>query len=65
MRAMKDLTPDLRAVVYVSCDPASFGRDLRVLLDAGWDLAVLRAFDLFPMTEHVELVATLRPPSQG
>ncbi len=62
MRAMTALTPALRSAVYVSCDPASFSRDLRVILDAGWHLAELRAFDLFPMTEHVELVATVRPP---
>ncbi len=62
MRAMAALRPPVRSAVYVSCDPASFARDLRVLLDAGWDLAELRAFDLFPMTEHVELVATVHPP---
>ena len=50
-------------LVYVSCDPASFARDVRVLLDAGWGISVLRAFDIFPMTEHVELVAALEPPS--
>ncbi len=65
MRAVAGLAPSLRSVVYVSCDPASLGRDLRALLDAGWDLAGLRAFDLFPMPEHVELVATLHPPRQG
>ena len=65
MRAVASLAPSLRSVVYVSCDPASFGRDLRALLDAGWDLAGLRAFDLFPMTEHVELVAALHPPRPG
>jgi tRNA/tmRNA/rRNA uracil-C5-methylase (TrmA/RlmC/RlmD family) len=48
-------------VVYVACDPASFARDLKVLLDRGWELGSLRAFDLFPMTEHVELVAVLAP----
>ena len=52
-----------RALAYVACDPASFGRDLRVFLDAGWTLASLRAFDLFPMTEHVEMVALLTPPA--
>jgi len=46
----------------VACDPASFARDLKVLLDVGWELLSLRAFDLFPMTEHVELVAVLTPP---
>ncbi len=52
-----------RRVAYVACDPASFARDLRVLLDVGWELESLRAFDLFPMTEHVELVAVLTPPA--
>ena len=50
-----------RRVAYVACDPASFARDLKVFLDAGWALCSLRAFDLFPMTEHVELVAVLEP----
>jgi hypothetical protein len=31
------------------------------MLEAGWSLPVLRAFDLFPMTEHVELVGILEP----
>jgi len=52
----------LRRIVYVSCDPASLARDLRVLLHAGWRLTELRAYDIFPMTEHVELVAAIDPP---
>jgi tRNA/tmRNA/rRNA uracil-C5-methylase (TrmA/RlmC/RlmD family) len=61
MEALADLRPPLHRVVYVACDPASFARDLKVLLDRGWELGSLRAFDLFPMTEHVELVAVLAP----
>jgi tRNA/tmRNA/rRNA uracil-C5-methylase (TrmA/RlmC/RlmD family) len=60
-RALAALRP--RRLAYVACDPASFARDLRVLLDAGWRLAWLRGFDLFPMTEHVELVGVLEPPT--
>ena len=64
MRALAARAPAVRTVIYVSCDPSSFGRDSRVLLDAGWRLRGLRAFDIFPMTEHVELVAALdRPPA--
>jgi tRNA/tmRNA/rRNA uracil-C5-methylase (TrmA/RlmC/RlmD family) len=59
--ALVALGPRLARIVYVSCDAASFARDLKVALDAGWALADLRALDLFPMTEHVELVALLRP----
>jgi tRNA/tmRNA/rRNA uracil-C5-methylase (TrmA/RlmC/RlmD family) len=44
---------------YVSCDPATMARDLGLLLERGWALEGLRAFDAFPMTHHVECVATL------
>ncbi len=62
MAALAGLQPGPRRIVYVACDPASFARDLRVLLDAGWGLGSLRGFDLFPMTEHIELVAVIEPP---
>ncbi len=65
MESLTSLRPRPRALAYVSCDPASFARDLRVLLDAGWSIASLRAFDLFPMTAHVELVGILTPRSDG
>ena len=44
---------------YVSCDPATLARDIGLLVARGWVLADLRAFDAFPMTHHVECVATL------
>jgi tRNA/tmRNA/rRNA uracil-C5-methylase (TrmA/RlmC/RlmD family) len=49
----------LQRLAYVSCDPATLARDLRLLLDGGWELAGLRGYDAFPMTHHVECVATL------
>jgi tRNA/tmRNA/rRNA uracil-C5-methylase (TrmA/RlmC/RlmD family) len=44
---------------YVSCDPATLARDIAVLTASGWSLEALRAFDAFPMTHHVECLATL------
>jgi 23S rRNA (uracil1939-C5)-methyltransferase len=46
-------------VLYVSCDVATFARDLRRLLDHGYTLDHLEAFDLFPNTAHVESLAVL------
>jgi 23S rRNA (uracil1939-C5)-methyltransferase len=43
-------------VVYVSCDVATLARDARRLVDAGYAIQNLRAFDLFPNTPHVETV---------
>jgi tRNA/tmRNA/rRNA uracil-C5-methylase (TrmA/RlmC/RlmD family) len=46
-----------RAIVYVACDPAALARDTAYLQDHSYSLADLRAFDLFPMTHHIECVA--------
>lgn len=46
-----------RRVVYVACDPASLARDVSLFAERGYRLDALRAFDLFPMTAHVECVA--------
>ena len=46
-------------LAYVSCDPATLARDIGLLVGRGWVLDGLRGFDAFPMTHHVECVATL------
>jgi tRNA/tmRNA/rRNA uracil-C5-methylase (TrmA/RlmC/RlmD family) len=48
-----------RAVVYVSCDPATQMRDLKGFLAAGYQLTAVQPFDLFPQTRHLECVITL------
>jgi len=48
-----------RAAAYVACDPAALARDVAIFAERGYRLAGLRAFDLFPMTHHVECVALL------
>ncbi len=48
-----------RAIAYVACDPAALARDVAYFAEHGYVLSSLRAFDLFPMTHHVECVALL------
>jgi len=45
-------------IVYVSCDPPTLARDAKRLVDAGYVMTSIDAFDLFPNTAHVEVVAT-------
>ncbi len=47
----------VRSIVYVACDPAALARDTTYLKDVGYHLEQLRAFDLFPMTHHIESIA--------
>jgi tRNA/tmRNA/rRNA uracil-C5-methylase (TrmA/RlmC/RlmD family) len=46
-----------RSIVYVACDPAALARDTAYLHENGFRLENIRAFDLFPMTHHIESIA--------
>jgi len=46
-----------RALVYVSCDPSTLARDLRLICDAGYSLTSVQPVDMFPFTAHIECVA--------
>ncbi|WP_328461184.1 TRAM domain-containing protein [Actinoplanes sp. NBC_00393] len=50
-----------RAIAYVACDPAALARDLKTFRAEGYTATGIRAFDCFPMTQHVECVALLEP----
>jgi 23S rRNA (uracil1939-C5)-methyltransferase len=52
-------------LVYVSCDPSTLARDLKVLVAGGLRLVDVTVFDMMPMTAEVEVVATLERPAQG
>jgi len=43
-------------LVYVSCDPVTFARDARILVDAGLRIGAITGFDIFPQTHHIELI---------
>lgn len=48
-----------KKMVYISCNPATLARDLRILEDGGYQTEELQPVDMFPMTTHVEVVAKL------
>ncbi|WP_415949198.1 class I SAM-dependent RNA methyltransferase [Streptomyces sp. KLOTTS4A1] len=54
-----------RRIAYVACDPAALARDIGYFQESGYRVRTLRAFDLFPMTHHVECVAILEPAAKG
>jgi 23S rRNA (uracil1939-C5)-methyltransferase len=58
IEAIASLRPD--RVVYVSCDAATLARDLALLAARGYHLDAAAAFDMFPQTPHVEVVARMR-----
>jgi len=49
-----------KQIVYVACDPVAFARDQKLFASAGYSLTHLEAFDLFPHTHHIEMVAGFR-----
>lgn len=57
VKQLLELAP--KHIVYVACDPVAVARDLKGLLEGGYELAQLRAFDLFPHTHHFETVVSL------
>ena len=58
IKGILDLHP--ARISYVSCDPATLGRDLKKLIAGGYEIGAIAGFDLFPQTHHVETVVLLR-----
>jgi len=51
-----------RQIIYVACDPVAFARDQKQLATSGYELRSAEAFDLFPHTHHIEMVACFLAP---
>lgn len=58
LQTIVDMEP--KKMVYISCNPATLGRDLRYLTDKGFQLQTVQPVDMFPMTGHVECIAVLQ-----
>lgn len=57
IEAIREMSPD--RVVYVSCDPATLARDVKLLCTCGYSLRHAEAVDLFPRCAHIETVVQL------
>lgn len=57
LRAMVDLQP--QRIIYISCNPATQARDIKYLNECHYALESLTPFDMFPQTEHIEVVGLL------
>ncbi|MCA1032906.1 23S rRNA (uracil(1939)-C(5))-methyltransferase RlmD [Bacillus timonensis] len=57
LQTILDMKP--KRVVYVSCNPATLARDLRILEDGGYETMEIQPVDMFPHTTHVECVAQI------
>ena len=49
-----------KTIVYVSCDPASLARDTKIILNNNYILNNIVGLDLFPMTHHIECIASFK-----
>lgn len=58
LEGITDSNPE--QIIYVSCDPASFARDAKLLAASGWQIQELTLLDMYPNTHHMESVALLR-----
>lgn len=57
LEGVKKLSP--KKIIYISCDPATLARDLKILHTYGYKVDLVQPFDMFPQTSHVECVAKL------
>ena len=58
LKTLMNLQPS--NIIYVSCNPATQARDIKYLCEGGYDLQSLQPLDMFPQTEHIEVIRHLK-----
>ena len=57
LKAIVGLQP--QKLIYISCNPVTQARDVKFLIESGYKLSVLLPLDMFPQTQHIEVIALL------
>lgn len=52
-------TSDCHQIIYISCNPTTYFRDLRVAYDNNWKIKTISGLDMFPQTDHTEVFSVL------
>ena len=47
-------------MVYISCNPSTLARDLKIMAECGYQVGEIQPFDMFPQTSHVECIALIQ-----
>lgn len=63
LTAIAGLLP--RRLIYISCNPATQARDVKFLKDTGYHLSLLQPVDMFPQTQHIEVIALMECQTVG
>ena len=50
----------IEKIIYISCNPSTLARDVKIFLEKGYEIKVVKAIDMFPRTKHVETICKLK-----
>ena len=66
IKAIKDICDmGIKRIIYLSCDPMTMKRDIKIFLEQGYQIYFLKGYDMFPHTWHIETLAVLTKQLSG